>query len=85
MKKVKITIKKSTDLDNLTFNVQEINGEKYLTLALTSALNSTEFDTNFYVDEDIIDEESGIVVPKGIYNLDNTVGNYGGYKVILKN
>jgi hypothetical protein len=85
VEKVKITIKKSTDLDNLTFNVQEINGEKYLTLALTSALNSTEFDTNFYVDEDIIDEESGIVVPKGIYNLDNTVGNYGGYKVILKN
>jgi hypothetical protein len=37
------------------------------------------------VDTDIIDEESGIVIPKGIYNLDNTVGNYGGYKVLLNN
>jgi len=85
VKEVTIIIKKSKDLENLTFNAKEINGQNYLILALTSKLNSLEFDTNFYVDTDIIDEESGIVVPKGIYNLDDTIGNYGGYKVLFNN
>ncbi|WP_298767321.1 hypothetical protein [uncultured Polaribacter sp.] len=85
VKEVAITVEASKSSNDLTFSTQEINGQNYVILALASELNSEDFDTNFYVDEDITDEESGIVVPKGIYNLDYTVGNYGGYKVLLNN
>ena len=78
-------LKNSTESEENVFNVEEINGLNYLTLALTSTLDPIKFDTNFYVDEDVIDEESEITIPKGTYTLDNSIGNYGGYKVLLNN
>lgn len=83
VKEVTIQLKNSKDLDDMTFTTKEIQGQNYLILALTSFLDSSKFDTNLYVDEDIIDEESGIIIPAATYEIDNYVGNYGGYKVLL--
>ncbi len=82
--KVKVTLRTSSDYEGMTFNAEEIDGQYYVILAHTSTLSS-EFDSNFYVDEDIIDEESGIVIPANTYAFDSTVGDYGGYKVLLTN
>jgi hypothetical protein len=57
----------------MTFSAEEIDGQNFLILALTSVLDSNEFDSNLYVDEDIIDEESVIVIPNGTYNLNSTI------------
>ncbi len=84
VKEITIEYLNSEPLEGMTFVSEQIDGQNYLILALTSDLDSDKFDTNFYIDEDVIDEESGLVIPVGTYNLDDTVGNYGGYKVLLK-
>jgi len=43
-----------------------------------------EFDSNIYIDEDLYDEDSGeLLLSEGIYAIDNTIGDFGGYKILL--
>jgi len=38
-----------------------------------------EFDTTFYLDEDMVD--NGFLIPKGTYDIDYSIGKFGGYKI----
>lgn len=64
--------------------VAEIKGEKgkeYLLLELNNHLNSKEFDTDFYVDDDLSSSKDEATIKKGIYALKDSIGNFGGYKI----
>jgi hypothetical protein len=64
--------------------VADIKGEKggeYLLLELNTPLNSEIFDTNFYIDNDLTSKENQATITKGIYSLDPSIGNFGGYKI----
>ena len=84
VKSVTITLKNTESRDD-TFAIEEINGIKYAVLKLTNNLDENRFDTNLYVDELISDEETDLSLPEGIYQLDATIGEFGGYRVLLNN
>jgi len=64
--------------------VVDIKGEKedlYVLLVLDNELDSDKFDTNFYIDTDLISKNKEATIIKGAYFLDKSIGKYGGYKI----
>ena len=62
---------------------QDSNGKNsYLVLELSKKINSL-YDSNLYVDEDIFSEQYGATIKNGVYLLDMTIGEFGGYKVLF--
>lgn len=56
-------------------------GNEYITLELSKSLDSTIFDTTFYIDKDLTPTGNEAVIKKGSYVLDLTIGKFGGYKI----
>jgi len=47
---------------------------------------SPEFDSNIYIDENIYNEDTGeLILEQGVYPLNSTLGNFGGFIVQLAN
>ncbi len=71
------------DGDNLEIPVNEDENGEFIELHLDYGLGD-EFDSNIYIDEDLYDEDSGeLLLSEGIYAIDNTIGDFGGYKILL--
>ena len=51
---------------------------------LAAKIDATIFDTNLYVDEDLKCTDDNLIISRDIYQLDNSIGKFGGYKIILK-
>ncbi|WP_419868202.1 hypothetical protein [Chryseobacterium sp. CT-SW4] len=49
-------------------------------IELNNAMDPNQFDTSFYVDQDI-DVNNEYVIKAGVYQLDNSIGEYGGYEL----
>lgn len=69
--------------DNLEIPVNEDGNGEFIELHLDFELGN-EFDSNIYIDEDLYDEDSGeLLLSEGVYTIDNTLGDFGGYKILL--
>ncbi len=86
LESVTIIIKKSNNINNGKLNennvfteLQKNNGEYFAIFELDNFLDSSIYDTNFYIDETI--NNGKIIVNQGIYELDETIGDFGGYKI----
>jgi hypothetical protein len=66
--------------NQLSVGIKGEKGKEYIMLQLNNNLDPTKFDTNFYIDQDIITNKD-ITVKKGTYNIDKTIGAFGGYKI----
>lgn len=62
-----------------TNNEDESKYSAYVTLK--QSIDDTQYDTTFYVDEDIqVNSDQGnYIIKAGVYQLDKSLGNYGGY------
>lgn len=60
-------------------NGKVVDADAYLELAID--VNDEEYDTNFYVDEDIYFNNNQYVIKSGVYEKDNNYGQYGGYRL----
>ncbi|MBD3724153.1 MAG: hypothetical protein IE891_05070 [Flavobacteriaceae bacterium] len=66
-----------------TVEIFEENGIKFFELELSEPLLEG-VDYNFYVDEDVYcDDDSNLYVEKGVYELNQDIGEFGGYKIIV--
>ncbi|WP_068595712.1 hypothetical protein [Vaginella massiliensis] len=66
---------------NQAIGIDKQSSLKFITIELESPIDPAEFDTRFYVDEEIIDDNGNYKIKAGVYNLDSTIGLYGGYKL----
>jgi len=67
----------------LEIPVHEDETGEFVELHLDFELDN-EFDSNIYIDEDLYDEDSGeLLLSEGVYAIDNTLGEFGGYKILL--
>ena len=63
--------------------VNQDDNEEFIELHLDNELGE-EFDSNLYVDEDLIDNETGdLIISENIYELDSSLGLFGGYRIDL--
>lgn len=82
--KIIINVNKSQRVleDNEVFsNIVFYNGSPFIISMLDRELDPTIYDTNLYIDEDLIDED--LLVNQAIIPLDNSIGSYGGYLIPL--
>jgi hypothetical protein len=66
--------------NQLSVGIKGEKGNEYITLQLNNHLDPTKFDTTFYVDQDIKSNKD-ITIKKGAYEIDNSIGAFGGYKI----
>lgn len=53
-------------------------------IELSESFDETKFDTNFYVDGNIMSKDGTITFVGGVYALDKSIGKFGGYKIAVK-
>lgn len=58
----------------------DANGNRYIELHLNNTM-ANSLDTNLYIDENLLDENGNIVINSGVYPINNSLGEYGGYKI----
>ncbi len=63
--------------------IQSPKENPYVIVELAEELDPRKFDTDFYVENDVISSEKEVTIVKGIYELDKSIGKFGGYKVLL--
>lgn len=72
-----------TNENSQKINILEENGIHFFELYLESP-KIQGVDYNFYVDDDIYaDDDSSFYIYKGIYTLDSSMGEHGGYKILV--
>ncbi len=81
--KLKFSIKQKNNPkiegNEITTMLKNINNQYFIFLKLDNYLDPSVYDTNFYIDENITHEN--ITINNGIFVLDNTIGEFGGYKI----
>lgn len=58
--------------------------EKYYAFLELEQPFDSAYDSTLFVEDEIIDEDGEYKVVQGVYNLDLTIGLYGGYKIDIE-
>lgn len=61
--------------------VEGIKGNEHIIIKINNKLDENKFDSNFYLDKDLLSTDRKATIKKGIYKLDNSIGSFGGYKI----
>ena len=61
--------------------IQSPKENPYVIIELAEELDPKKFDTAFYVENDVVSGDGDVSVIKGTYELDESIGKFGGYKV----
>ena len=61
--------------------IQSPKDNPYVIIELSEELDDTKFDTSFYIENDITTVDRSVTITKATYELDKSIGKYGGYKV----
>lgn len=56
----------------------------FFNIYLAAAIDGSVFDTNLYIDEDLKCTDDNYIIGRDIYQLDKSIGKFGGYKINLK-
>lgn len=65
----------------LPLNNKNSSTKKTMKIYLNNSLDSS-FDSNFYIDSDMVYDN--FILSKGVYKLDPSLGEYGGYEIPLE-
>ncbi len=62
---------------------QKENGDFIAEFLLTEMINAPVEDSTLYIDEDLTEDYDGFryTIKSGLYNLDNSLGEFGGYVI----